>query len=88
MSLEIHSNAQKHLTKAEVEYAWNAVTKCIQRESWDEPPRWLAIGWLPNGASVELIAVEITTGWLIIHAKSPVQPKFSTEIEKAERRIR
>jgi hypothetical protein len=86
MNPEIHPNARKHLTEEEVRHAWNAVTKCIRRESPEEPPRWLAIGWLPNGDAVELIAVEIVTGWLVIHAKSPVEPRFSREIEKTERR--
>ena len=88
MVVEIHKNALKHLSREQVEHAWSSVTKCIQRASRDEPPRWLAIGWLPNGASVELIAVETIDGWLIIHANSPVQPEFSREIEKTERRLR
>lgn len=64
------------------------MTKCIQRASDDEPPRWLCIGWLPNGAAVELIAVETTFDWLIIHAMSPVQPKYAKEIQDTERRAR
>ena len=68
--------------------AWLAVTECIRRESEDEPPRWLAIGWLPDGRSVELVAVELIRGWLIIHALSPVQKKFWQEIERARQRGR
>lgn len=86
--LEIHPNALKHLTEPEVLQAWNSVTKSIQRARDDEPPRWLCIGWLPNGSSVELIAVETVSGWLIIHAMSPVQPRFAKEIEQTERRTR
>lgn len=59
-----------------------------RRESDDEPPRWLCVGWLPDGRSVELIAVETIFGWLIIHAMSPVQPKFAKEIAQTERRAR
>ena len=88
MTVEIHPNALKHLSRSEVMSAWASVTKCIRRESDDEPPRWLCIGWLPNGNPVELIAVETALGWLIIHALSPVQPKFAREIESAERRSR
>ena len=33
-------------------------------------------------------AVEQREGWLIIHANTPVQKKFSAEIERAERRTR
>lgn len=68
--------------------AWLAVSECICRESEDEPPRWLAIGWLPDGQSVELVAVELIRGWLIIHALPPVQKKFWQEIERARQRGR
>lgn len=88
MEPEIHGNALKHMSRSEVLQAWGSVTKSIQRASDDEPPRWLCVGWLPSGVSVELIAVETIDGWLIIHAKSPVQPKFAKEIEQTERRAR
>lgn len=88
MGPEIHRNALKHLSREEVLSAWANVVKCIQRVSDDEPPRWLCIGWLPDGRSVELIAVETILGWLIIHANSPIQPKFAKEIQETERRTR
>lgn len=88
MEPEIHPNALKHLSREEVLAAWDSVAKSIQRTSDDEPPRWLMIGWLPSGASVELIAVETTFGWLVIHAMSPVQKKFKDEVERIERRTR
>lgn len=88
MDVEIHPNAKKHLTEKQVLSAWLAVTECIRRESEDEPPRWLAIGWLPDGRSVELVAVELIRGWLIIHVLSPVQKKFWQEIERARQRGR
>ena len=88
MDVEIHPNAKKHLTEKQVLSAWLAVTECIRRESKDEPPRWLAIGWLPDGRSVELVAVELVRGWLIIHALPPVQKKFWPEIELARQRGR
>ena len=88
MDVEIHPNAKKHLTEKQVLGAWLAVTECIRRESEDELPRWLAIGWLPDGRSVELVAVELIRGWLIIHALPPVQKKFWQEIERARQRGR
>lgn len=88
MEPEIHKNALKHLSRAEVLSAWGNVVKCIQRASDDEPPRWLCVGWLPDGRSVELVAVETIFGWLIIHANSPIQPKFAREIQETERRAR
>ena len=88
MEPELHPNATKHLSREEVLAAWHSVVKSLRRESDDEPPRWLMIGWLPNGASVELVAVETATGWLVIHAVSPVQRKYAVEIEQTERGIR
>lgn len=86
MAPEIHPNALTHLARDEVLSAWGNVVKGIQRASDDEPPRWLCIGWLPDGRSFELLAVETILGWLIIHAMSPVQPKFAKEIQETERR--
>ncbi len=88
MPPEIHPNALKHLTRDEVLSAWASVTECIQRASDDEPPRWLCIGWLADGRAVEMIAVETIFGWLVIHALSPVQPKFADEIARTKRRLR
>lgn len=88
MEPEIHKNALKHLSREEVISAWGNVVKCIQRASDDEPPRWLCVGWLPDGRSVELVAVETIFGWLIIHANSPIQPKFAREIQETERGAR
>lgn len=85
---KIHRNAKKHLSEEEVLQAWDSVVKSIMRESDDEPPRWLMVGWLPDGRDVELVAVELSTGWLVIHAKSPVEKKFRQEIERTERRSR
>lgn len=88
MDVEIHPNAKKHLTEKQVLSAWLAVTECIRREPKDESPRWLAIGWLSDGRSVELVAVELVRGLLIIHALSPVQKIFWQEIEQARQRGR
>lgn len=88
MEPEIHPNALKHLSRAEVLQAWGSVTKSIMRESPQEPPRWLMVSWLADGRDVELIAVETVSGWLVIHAMAPVQSKFAREIEDTERRSR
>ena len=88
MEPEIHPNALKHLSRAEVLQVWGSVTKSIMRESPQEPPRWLMLGWLADGRDVELIAVETVSGWLVIHAMAPVQSKFAREIEDTERRSR
>ena len=86
MEPEIHPNALKHLSRGEVLQAWGSVTQSIMRQSPQEPPRWLMVGWLADGRDVELIAVETVFGWLVIHAMAPVQRKFAREIEDTERR--
>ena len=86
MDVEIHPNAKKHLTEKQVLSAWLAVTECIRRESKDEPPRWLAIGWLPDGRRA--CRGRACPWGLIIHALSPVQKKFWQEIERARQRGR
>ena len=58
------------------------------RESPQEPPRWLMVGWLADGRDVERIAVETVSGWLVIQAMAHVQGKFAREIEDTERRSR
>ncbi len=88
MEPEIHPNALKHLSRGEVLQAWGSVTKSIMRQSPQEPPRWLMVGWLADGSDVELIAVETVSGWLVIHAMTPVQRKSAMEIEATERRLR
>lgn len=86
MEPEIHPNALKYLSRGEVLQAWGSVTKSIMRQSPQEPPRWLMVGWLADGRDVELIAAETVSGWLVIHAMAPVQRKFAREIEDTERR--
>ena len=58
------------------------------RQSPQEPPRWLMVSWLADGRDVELIAVEMASGWLVIHAMASVQRKFAREIEATGRRSR
>lgn len=85
MSLVIHPNALKHLSREQLLAAWDCVTESIRRESDDEPPRWLCVGWLPNRGLVGLIVVETTAGWMLIHAMNPIQKRFAEEIGKARR---
>ena len=85
---EIHPNALKHLSAEQVMQAWDSVSVSIKRESDDEPPRWLCIGWLSDGTPAEIIAVEKLDGWLIIHANAPVCKRFEEEITRTMRRSR
>ena len=64
MDVEIHPNAKKHLTEKQVLSAWLAVTECIRRESKDEPPRWLAIGWPQTDEAWSLSRSSLSVGGL------------------------
>lgn len=77
------SNALKHgLTEKEVAYAWKSPLRCRRRASKDEPPRWIAIGVLPDGRMAELVAVEDSFGnWVVFHANTPPTKKFIRELE-------
>jgi hypothetical protein len=83
------SHALKHgLSEKEVAYAWQSPILCRKRQSKDEPPRWIAIGTLPDGRMAELVAVEDITGtWHVFHAMTPPTKKFIKELGlKGEKR--
>jgi hypothetical protein len=83
MQIIVLPHALKHgLTEREIVYAWESAIKCRQRQSKDEPPRWIAIGFLPNGAFAELVAIQdINAYWNIFHAMTPPTKKFLKELE-------
>lgn len=87
MEVIVHPHALKHLTEKEVLLAVSSVVRSVRVDRNDNP-RWLSIGWLPDGREVELILVDIDSAWLVIHANTPVQKKFRREILKTERRLR
>jgi hypothetical protein len=76
-------NALKHgISEEDVGYAWNSPLRCRQRQSNDEPARWIAIGLLPNGESAELVAFQDENGdWNVYHAMTPPTKKFIKELE-------
>ncbi|MDR1713495.1 MAG: hypothetical protein LBR39_05020 [Coriobacteriales bacterium] len=82
MATIVHPNALKHgLSEEEVVYAWETPLRCRQRQSDDEPLRWIAAGVLPDGRIAELVAVFGKSGdWLVFHAKTPPTKKFLKEL--------
>jgi len=82
MKTQVLSCALKHgLSESDVIYAWESPIRCRQRQSKDEPPRWIAIGILPDGRMAELVAFESLAGeWCVFHAKVPPTTKFINEL--------
>jgi len=83
LHVRVLPHALKHgLTEREVTYAWLNTIRCRQRKSKDEPPRWIAIGTLPDGRLAELVAFEDSEGnWCVFHAMVPPTEKFIKELE-------
>ena len=82
MDIIVLPHALKHgLTEEEICYAWKCPIRCRQRISDDEPPRWIAIGSLPDGRFAELVAFQDIHGqWVIYHAMVPPTKKFKKEL--------
>lgn len=83
MKIIILPHALKHgLSENDIAYAWQSPISCRRRQSKDEPPRWIAVGILPDGRFVELVAIEDLNGtWRILHAMAPPTKKFLKELE-------
>lgn len=88
MKVKVLGHALKHgLSEEEVSYAWSCPIRCRQRESNDEPPRWVAIGMLPDGRLAELVAIQSQDGvWQVFHAMVPPTKKFLKELGMEVRR--
>jgi hypothetical protein len=82
MTVRILTHALKHgLCKEDVAYAWESPLRCRQRNGVNDPALWIAIGTLPDGRMVELVAFQDNTGhWCVFHAKTPPTTKFITEL--------
>ena len=80
--IKVLPSALRHgLSETAISYAWESLVRCRQRQSNEEPPRWIAIGILPDGRIAELVAFESLTGeWYIFHAMTPPTAKFINEL--------
>ena len=82
MRIRVLPNALKHgLSAQDIRYAWQSPIRCRQRQSDDEPSRWIAIGVLPDGRLAEMVAFEDISGsWCVFHANTPPTKKFMKEL--------
>ena len=80
--VRVHRNALKQgLSAEEVACAWERPIRSRQRNGTDDPPLWIAIGALPDGRTVELIAFMDRDGaWCVFHAMVPPTKKFMVEL--------
>ena len=88
MNIRVLPSALKHgVSVSDVVYGWSHLKVCIRRVGKENPPRYLAVGFLNNGNLIELIGFQDSAGtWFIFHAMCPPTRKFLTEIEKNIRR--
>ena len=83
MKVRVLPHALKHgLLEREVEYGWSSPLRCRRRHGADDPALWIAIGVLPDGRLVELVAFQDEDAhWCVFHAQSPPTKKFLKELE-------
>ena len=83
--LQIIDSALRHgLTEEDIRSAWNAVIEdsIVQIRHDKQPPHYMMIGILPNGATVELIAFSDGLDWYVFHAKTPLTASFKKEFKE------
>ena len=79
-------SAMKHgMSEDDVRTAWENVQeyRTLTERGW--PPHYMAVGFLSNGKSVELIAYSEGLDWFVFHAMSPVTGNFKRLYEKGGR---
>jgi hypothetical protein len=88
MKTRVLSHALKHgLNEEEVIHGWLSPIRCRQRNGTDDPAIWIAVGVLPDGRMVELVAfLDADACWCVFHAKTPPTKKFITELRLKEGR--
>lgn len=82
MTAVVEHHALKHgLSESEIKYAWEAIMASRLRGDDSDPPRWIALGWLPDGRLAQMVAVEDDQGrWRIFHAMTPPTKAFLKEL--------
>ena len=84
--IEVTKSALKHgLTEEEIRYAWENLLEYRRCRAEKQPPHYLAIGTLPNGNPVELVAFSTGYKWVIFHAMTPLTPGFKKQYKGALR---
>ena len=83
--LQIIDSSLRHgLTEEDIRSAWNAVIEdsIVQIRHDKQPPHYMMIGILPNGATVELIAFSDGLDWYVFHTKTPLTASFKKEFKE------
>ena len=83
MALIIAEHALKHgLTESEILHAWNNYVRMQQRPAPNEE-YVAAIGYTQSGDMVQMVAVIVEDGYLVIHAMTPPTTKVLKELGMA-----
>lgn len=75
----IESALRHGLSEAEVESAWENVFEYVRCRHGKQPPHYMALGSLPGGRTVELVAFSTGFDWYVFHAMTPPTPGFMHE---------
>ena len=79
----VHNSALKHgLTEEDVKSAWIGVQEYRRIKQDKYPPHYMAVGFLSNGKSVEMVAYSDGLDWHVFHAMSPITGNFKRVYEK------
>jgi len=83
MAVMVAEHALKHgLTESEIVYAWENYVRMQQRLAPDEE-YIAAVGCTRSGDMVQMVAVVVEDGYLIIHAMAPPTTKVLRELGMA-----
>lgn len=84
--IRVEPSALKHgLTEDEVIYAWGNLLEYRRCKRDKYPPHYLALGMLPNGRTVEMVAFSTGFEWVVFHAMTPPTPGFMHEYKGASK---
>lgn len=82
MSIKVLPSALRHgLGEGEIKHAWLCMRWCdpIRIRHEKQPPHYMAIGFLPDGRTIEMVAFSDGIDWFVFHAMAPVAPSFRSE---------
>ena len=87
--MEIYTtrSARRHgFTDDEVVYAWQHAIEYRRAKGDKQPPHYLALGTLPDGRVVELVAYSDGLDWVVFHCMVPVTKGFMHEWKSVGRK--
>lgn len=80
MNVIVAEHALKHgLTEVEIIHAWKNYVRMQQRSAPNEE-FMVAVGFTPMGDMVQMVAMVVADGYLVVHAMAPATKKVLREL--------